>query len=493
MAAERLRLDEGDARRFYLVRAVEASDRQATLLTREDRSEADLQGARLGESVGAAQFLAARANFAAARLETRHPAVQRALAATRFPGWLVAVVPLLAFALGLATNELFSGKRLDLLAVPLLGLVAWNLVAYLAMGLRSMSGERLPAASGWLANPRAWLAKRGAAWSGETSAALAQFGADWARVAGRLNIRRGAIVLHLAAALFALGVVVSIYLRALTVEYRAGWESTFLGPEAVQTLLGWVLGPASMATGIAIPDVDGIRALSWENGGENAGPWIVLYTATLVGFVAIPRLLLAGWNAMAVARAKRRIVIPGREDFYTRRLLRARGGGGAELRVTPYAYTPDAPTQARLADLLRAALGEGVELRFDDPVPYGNEDDWVQAVTLADRTDIHVALFSLSATPERENHGWFADALRLRLHKERPGQRLVAVVDEGPYRRHFAGQAGLEERVAERRAGWEKLLRSFGVTTLALDVVAADPTVEAQRLEALTTGEALAS
>ena len=491
MAADRLRMAEDDARAFYLVRAVEAGDENHALLTREDRSEADLAGARLGEGAAPAQFLAARANFAATRLETRHPAVKRALAATRFPGWLAAVVPLVAFVLGLASNELASGKRLDLLAVPLLGLVAWNLVAYAAMAVRSIAGSRVPAASGWLAKPRKWLAQRGAAWSAETSAALGRFGADWARVAGKLNIRRGAIVLHLGAAMFALGVIVSIYLRALTVEYRAGWESTFLGPEAVHTLLGWVLGPASAATGIAIPDVEGIRALAWENGGENAGPWIVLYTATLVGFVAIPRLLLAGWNMAAAARGKRRIAIPGREDFYTRRLLRARDGGGAELRVTPYAYTPDAATQASLSDLLRAALGEGVAVRFDSPVPYGNEDAWVEGVAFSDQTDIHVALFSLSATPERENHGWFADALRLRLHKERPGQRLVAVVDEGPFRRHFAGQSGLEERVAERRANWEKLLKSFGTTALVMDIAAADPAVEAQRLEALTTGEAL--
>ena len=130
-------------------------------------------------------------------------------------------------------------------------------------------------------------------------------------------------------------------------------------------------------------------------------------------------------------------------------------------------------------------------MRFDSPVPYGNEDAWVEGVAFSDQTDIHVALFSLSATPERENHGWFADALRLRLHKERPGQRLVAVVDEGPFRRHFAGQSGLEERVAERRANWEKLLKSFGTTALVMDIAAADPAVEAQRLEALTTGEAL--
>lgn len=494
MAAKTLRMGEDDARHVYLVRAMESGDEGATILTREDRAQADMEAARIGSGESEAAYLASRANFAAIRLHTRHPAIRTALAATLFPGWAYSILPLIAFALGLASNELASGSRLELLALPLLGLVAWNVVAYIAMGSRVLTRPRTRALPDWIVRPGIWWAQRGVLHSGETSTALARFAADWAKASGRLNVKRGAIVLHTGAAMFALGIVVGIFLRALTVEYRAGWESTFLGPDAVQALLSWVLGPASLATGIGIPDVAGIASLRWDadgGGGVNAGPWIILYTATLVGFVAIPRLFFAGWNALGVARLKRRIAVPGREDFYTRRLLRARDGGGGELRITPYAYTPDAKTQATLSDMLRAALGEAVQVRFDDPVPYGNEDSWVTGVALSDETDLHIALFSLSATPERENHGWFADSLRVRMARERPGQRLVAMIDEGPYRAHFAGQSGLDERIAGRKEGWMALLRQLGISAIALDITAAHRPEDVQRLEAIMTGEAM--
>ena len=69
--------------------------------------------------------------------------------------------------------------------------------------------------------------------------------ADWARAFSTLTTARLGRVLHVGAIAFALGALASIYLRGLASEYRAGWESRFLGANAVRSVLGAVLGPAS--------------------------------------------------------------------------------------------------------------------------------------------------------------------------------------------------------------------------------------------------------
>ena len=47
---------------------------------------------------------------------------------------------------------------------------------------------------------------------------------------------------------------------SLGLEYRAGWESTFLDAARVRALLGFALAPAAWLTGIALPDVARLEA-----------------------------------------------------------------------------------------------------------------------------------------------------------------------------------------------------------------------------------------
>ena len=66
-------------------------------------------------------------------------------------------------------------------------------------------------------------------------------------------------MLHLAAAATALGVIAGLHTRGLAFEYRASWESTFLGAEQVDALLSVTLAPGSWLTGIPVPDVAAIE------------------------------------------------------------------------------------------------------------------------------------------------------------------------------------------------------------------------------------------
>lgn len=493
-------LPEDRARQVYLLRAVEAVDSQQQLLTAEDRLQADHHSQSAARQAGGKpeEYLAARAEFATTRMAVRHPAIARLLARSRWPVWINWTVPLVALIAGFLSNELDGGRRLDLLAVPLIGVIVWNLAVYLALLLRPL-WRRRSGEGGLLARMvTRWLTMRPALADGSAlaGAVTATFGVEWLTASKRVTGHRIGAAMHLGAAMFALGLIGAIFLRALTVEYRAGWESTFLDSEQVQAVLSTVLAPAAWLTGIALPSASEMAALRWPSGpgaagGVIAGPWIVLWTVTLAGVAVVPRLVLAAASAIGTRLSARRVLIPGREDFPTRRLLRAMEGHGGHVRVTPYAYTPDERALAALAEVLRASLGPTARIDVDGPVIYGDEDRWLAAAALSPDVDLHLVLFSLSATPEAENHGAFAAGLADRLQRSAPGVRSGVIVDEAPFARQFAGQSGLDARRGARVQAWEAVLQPLSAPHLFIDLAAADSAQIAPVIESTLLGAGL--
>ena len=60
-------------------------------------------------------------------LVERYPIVGEVLGRTRTPAWILAVLLLLAFASGIALSALDGSRRINILAFPFIGLIAWNL------------------------------------------------------------------------------------------------------------------------------------------------------------------------------------------------------------------------------------------------------------------------------------------------------------------------------------------------------------------------------
>lgn len=479
-------MTETEARRFLLVRAVEIEDSDGALLTREDRHQATAAGAA---ARGDRAFLARRSNFAFDRLSTRFPQVGRAERRAHWPAWIGWALPLAALIAGLLTNELGASSRLNIIAFPLLGTLAWNLVAYalLFAGL-----VRRLAARG--DRPRAiWLerltgcASRSSDPAGSQpalQAALARFAGDWLRYAAPLTRSRVRRALHLSAAALVIGVLAGMYWRALGVEYRAGWESTFIGPQTLDALLRVILAPASALTGIGLPGAEQLAALRWSAGaGENAGRWIHLYAATALLVVIGPRAVLAAIATACVWRLKRNLAVPGREDCHVRRLLREAHGEGASVRLIPYSFHPPARSLDTLRALLTDVFGSGTQLSADSPIPYGGEDAWLAGATFGPDTDQIILLFNSAATPEAETHGALVAGIGDALARRRSGTVLTLLLDETAHRERLAGQAGAAARLASRRAAWEKVLRHAGSTPVAVDFAQADRTALARRLE----------
>lgn len=300
-------MTEDEARQVLLLQAVESTTAAAPQPGRppggpwspEDSLWATRQAAAaVGEDASPERFVVARAVIAMQRLLPRDGAAQRWLARRGWhPAWVLLAV-LLGLGAGLLADQLGPPQRVNLLAPAVWAVVAWNLAVYVVMLVPLPTGGL----RGWLAG----LGLRGPGGSGAPASA----GALWAQQAAPLMTHRAALVLHSAAAALALGLVAGLYLRGLVLDYRAGWQSTFLDATAVQQALGWLLAPASALTGIAVPDVAPLRLGPGADASATAAPWIHLYAATLALAVVGPRCLFALWAGRRAKRLSRRFPLP---------------------------------------------------------------------------------------------------------------------------------------------------------------------------------------
>jgi hypothetical protein len=266
-------------------------------------------------------------------------------------------------------------------------------------------------------------------------------------------------------------------LRGLVLEYEAGWESTFLDAGSVRALLTVLYGPASLLTGIPIPDVEHLQRIRWDDGGgggERAAPWIHLLAGCVVLYVLLPRALLAALSTISTWRWALRAPVPAWLPAYFRTIF---GGNPAldqgTLTVVSYAYAPSPAALARLGVLLRSALGAELVVNVREQVPYGEEQ------ALLDSLDLHkggrellVLLLNLAATPEEENHGALIEGLRDRLARGAYRAPLLVVIDEGPYAERMAAQGGAGERMGERRRAWETFVRERNVEVHFVNLLA---------------------
>jgi len=467
-------MDEHAARDVVLVRAIETADGAREIWSDDARVWATRAAAELvGEKATDDAFFGRRAALVLERLAERFSKVHALSRVAASRRWLAPLAAILAFIVGAVGADIGAEHRINLLAPPVLALLVWNLAVYVALGVaafvpRRLSQRRAPgpirrsivAALRDVSGPlwRKSIAPR------PLAAALARFAVDWPALAMPLWQQRAAWLLHLCAAALAAGAITGLYIRGIALEYRAGWQSTFLDAVAVAWLLHVVLAPGAWLTGIAIPGADHLRTIAGGSPGENAARWIHLYAATLLILVIVPRLALAGVAAWREDRLARHFPI-ALDASYFQRLRHARREGTARVAALPYSYTiPDANREG-LAKLLRRVFESAVEIAWFPPIAYGADTlpDF-PASTLAGV----VCIFNLSATPERENHGALVAALSAHIAGRAP---LIAIVDATDFTGRFADQP---QRIVERQASWQKMLEGEGVEPLFVQLATPD-------------------
>ena len=458
-------MNEQAARQVTLVRAVEEADAERQILSDDDRLYATRSALELARwevadrksAFTPALFLQKRAEQLLLKLAERHPALTRITSPSAWPRLALFALPLLAFLTGILVDRITNPQQVDLLSPPLLLILLWNGVVYLwLLGWRLARVMHKPSRAPFQ-GAMAWRRKM----AGQSKlppvlgTAITQFASEWLRLSTPLNLARLSRAFHMSAALFAVGAIGSLALRGLFTQYRAGWESTFLGAEQVHALLQWLFAPAIAVfslSGFSLADVQALRdapSASPDTGAQ----WVMLYGTTLVLWVVLPRLALAMLAWLAERRLSQRLAIDLTQPYFRKLTAGLGDATPAWVAVFPYSFAVDEAHQQGLRRVAQSMLGDSAQINCQATTAYGDDAPGAPPDAADSPAALTVALFNLSATPERENHGEFLDQL-----SSAGGAKLALWVDESNYRDRVGLQAGGADRVAQRIALW----RQFG-------------------------------
>lgn len=471
---------ERAAQSVLLARSFEEADSEEVLLTADDRRSAT----EAGRAAGGTHELQAdrRAEVLLAALTDRVRSLTRVRAYTRVSLALAGPVLLVAFGSGLSTNALGPSRHINLLAFPLLALLAWNLAVYAGLLIAgALSRVRRPTGAvddrlakedgdteeiGFLASVAWWVGE----WTLErvrtpdprqaevVSRALAAYWSDWSHRSLSLSVARVRALLHLGAAAIAAGVVAGMYVRGLGLAYRATWESTFLSADLVAAILRGVLGPAAALLGETLPDAAGLATMVTPEGAAPAAPWIHMWALTTAGVVMAPRLLLATLQLARSASLARSVPLDPIAGSF-RALLVAERGAEVQIDVWPYSYAPGPRQQEVLRELLHDVFGLQAKIVLRDSLAYGAELGGGEEIPTC-----VVVLYPLVQSPEREVHARYLEEWM--KHGGRP--RVLALIDAASWGERFG--EGEEQRQAERVRAWDRVLREVDLAGLHVDL-----------------------
>lgn len=371
------RVDEASARQLLLVRAIEDVDTQGKLLSEVEREQlerdalaASRQGSRSGD-LDPVQYLQQRARRLLAAVANRNPQLAALQDPEPWRRWLLWALPVAAVVLGMGIDRIDNPGQVNMLSPPLLGVLFWNLAAYLFL----LVAAWLPArAAGGASRLPQWLAR----WPGlgARSGRLrldvsARFHEQWLRATGRQQALWGRQLLHLTAAGWAIGLALSILVGGLVRQYRVGWESTLLDLGQVHAFLQFLFAPV-----VALLPFEGFSAADLQRmafgsgaaiGVEEARRWVWMYVALLLLVVVVPRALLAGWAAWRRRGLGRAVRIDLRDPYFVQVLARV-----SPARITLGLLAPPGPPREQLLRMLRQAA---------DRPPAGSASAWTLLTT----------------------------------------------------------------------------------------------------------------
>jgi hypothetical protein len=296
---------------------------------------------------------------------------------------------------------------------------------------------------------------------------MLEFLHQWTRLSLKLNGARLARALHLSAAALALGAIISLYSRGVLTRYSAGWESTFLDSEQVYTALYYFFYPVIAVfhmQGFSLEEVATLRfghdssALTLN---DNGARWVHLYAGALMLYVVVPRLLLALPAAWRAWRLQHRFPLDLDQPYF-RKLAQAAGSEAGVLRVVPYSFSVDETRSKGLEGVAVEQLGDRARLRLLPSIDYGTDPaPTMHEPGAGEASTVTALLFSMAATPEKENHGAAVAAL-----VAASGEGATVLLDQSALVR-------LEpERRKERVELWREFCIFHGAQPFVVDLLA---------------------
>lgn len=466
-------LTELQAQQITLVRVLEQTQSNDAVWSAVDAKEATRATIDLvGPKASFAEFMARRAQWTLETISRRAPDRAIQLQQPRWPlvaGQVLAVVALASgFMTDLLATSLMHPGQINIVELPLVLLIAWNLAFFIwsfvkwFLGLLQRGKQPLGPLLEMFGKLRAseslgFGRKRQRPWADG-------FKHDWSQLSGRVNEVRFKLAANLASMLFTLGVLAHLFYRAAFDHYTAGWKTTLvrlIDADTVHAIVSRVLAPGSFLLARPIPDAQHIESLRMPPSlGEVAENWIWLYFASVMVWVVIPRLYLVTLNTFARWRMCRDFPLPMNATYFTT-LRAAWRGQRIGVSVVPFRYELSPVLRSNLGGMLKRIYGLAVDITIDQPVLMGNDaEDWKNPV----KRDGHVAvivIFNLAATAETDTHGALLQALRKTIEKDTP---IVAIVDTGAYRQDDP------ERYRQRYNQWRHTLDKVNFEPLFLNL-----------------------
>lgn len=444
------------------IRAVEETDRDDSVWDADLRRQVTREA---GQGItNSDEFLYRRAGSLAEK--GRFAPVARSLRLPVVPAWMVTLGWVAAFIFGWWLAALGQESEINLLALPLIFILAWNAVVVL-LSLWPGLHKTEPHEDDW----REALLKR----FGPKDAPAPSAATPISPAVGRFHeLVRGLALqrfaarfrawLHIGAALLALGSISGMYARGWSKEYRAVWESTLLDEGGATKFFRALFAPAAMVTGQKIPleAVPGMRRRANEaaKAPGDALPWIHLYAATLGLFVTVPRVLLLLLE-LSRARAVPDTALRGRDwHEYAQRLRSLVEGTGAPALVLTHGLNSDSASQDRWRQWAYLHWRDVGRLAFEH-VPVGGESEFASAWMPA--TSRVMLVFNMAATPETEVQRALVESLVKKLTGGKDaGPNLLLALDDADLRKRWTGFGDLPARLAERASAWSEAMNGSG-------------------------------
>lgn len=467
-------MDWNDWQRVLKWRALEEGDADGALVSMERRREAtahtragltseEVKGDSLDER--SESFLDKRAEWLEREAVGWRGELIRVLELLRVPqgrwswafvGWAAALIT------GYWLTDFGQTSEFNLLALPLVGLLAWNsVVIILGILCEIMPSSSMAGRGGWLAEFLAHGVSRFNAASKQTENTLggavrARFEElawplAWCRLQMRLRTW-----LHVAAAMLAIGGATALYARGWSREYRAVWESTLLSENGAHAFFETLFKPASTVLRTPVP-LDQIAGMHRTGGKAEkpapALPWIHLYAGTLLVLIVMPRLVLAGIGAARGGRVLSSRARALNWGNYQRGLLRAVEGGDARIQVLVHAVDPTASHREVWDRGIRGRFGGMARAEYVR-IPAGEEDEFAAAWQPVSAQ--LVMLFNMATTPEAEVQRRLVSDVRQRLLTKHAEPELIVLLDGTS----LAGR-WTPEKIAGREQLWTRMVEGL--------------------------------
>ncbi|MBW1821096.1 MAG: DUF2868 domain-containing protein [Deltaproteobacteria bacterium] len=310
---------------------------------------------------------------------------------------------LVSFLIGLGSNYLGSGPRVNILLNPLMILLCWNLAIYLVLLFKGTVFRKytLPPANmafqlinfGRRIKDRFnLLFPKKSNKSTLLRNARIYFIKLWLQQANVLSAARLSLILHGMAIALTCGVVAGLYLRGLFQEYQFAWFSTF-DKSIVMNLGKVIFAPVLFLIKGNMPK-------------ENMGAaWIHLFAASAVFYILLPRFLLLFHTRLKIKQLSGSVKLDLTLPYFNKWRL-----DPVNFDLYSYSYSLDDKNLLVLNEALERVYGHQDKLIIEN-IQWG--EDLPKSLN-QERSPVFC--FNAAQTPENEVHGKFLNKILQRLN-----------------------------------------------------------------------------